>query len=93
MFLLEIRDRIMATYGTVAEFRESEETWTQYVERLEQYFLANDVKDAKIQQAILLSVWGSNIYALVRFTPTEETSRDRAQTDCRRARKTLLTEA
>ena len=36
----------MATYGKISEFKESEESWTQYVERLEQYFLANEVEDA-----------------------------------------------
>ena len=46
----------MATYGNVGEFKESEESWTQYAERLKQYFAANEIKDAKKQRAILLSV-------------------------------------
>ena len=33
----------MATYGTIGEFKESDETWEQYTERMEQYFLANEV--------------------------------------------------
>ena len=33
----------------IGEFIESEESWTQYVEQLEQYFLANEVEDAKKQ--------------------------------------------
>jgi len=37
----------MATYGKIGEFKESEESWTQYVERLEQYFVANEVEDVK----------------------------------------------
>ena len=44
----------MATYGNVGEFKESEESWTQYVERLEQR-----------QRAILLSVCGSKTYGLI----------------------------
>lgn len=56
----------MATYGTVGEFKESEESWTQYAERLEQYFAANEIKDAKKQRAILLSVCGSKTYGLIR---------------------------
>ena len=56
----------MATYGKIGEFKESEETWTQYVERLEQYFLANEVTDATKKRAILLSVCGSKTYALAR---------------------------
>ena len=54
----------MATYGKIGEFKESAETWTQYVERLEQYFLANEVEDASKKRAILLSVCGSKTYAL-----------------------------
>ncbi|CAB4004480.1 LOW QUALITY PROTEIN: uncharacterized protein K02A2.6-like [Paramuricea clavata] len=56
----------MATYGKVSPFDEAEETWTQYTERLEQYFLANEVTDAKTQRAIFLSVCGSKTYALIR---------------------------
>ena len=56
----------MATYGKIGEFKESEESWTQYIERLEQYFLANDVEDAGEKRAILLSVCGSKTYALAR---------------------------
>ena len=56
----------MATYGNVGEFKESEESWTQYAERLEQYFAANEIKDAKKQRAILLSVCGSKTYGLIR---------------------------
>ena len=44
----------MATYGNVGEFKESEESWTQYAERLEQYFAANEIKDATRRGAILL---------------------------------------
>ena len=36
------------------------------MERLEQYFPANDVEDAAKQRAILLSVCGSKTYALAR---------------------------
>ena len=56
----------MATYGKIGEFKESEESWTQYIEWLEQYFLANEVEDAGKQRAILLSVCGSKTYALAR---------------------------
>ena len=46
--------------------KESEESWTQYVERLEQYFVANDVEDVGKKRAILLGVCGSKTYALAR---------------------------
>ena len=56
----------MVLYGIVGEFKESEESWIQYVERLEQYFLANEITDGKKQRAILLSVCGSKTYGLLR---------------------------
>jgi len=46
----------MAIYGKIGEFKESEESWTQYVERLEQYFPANEVEDVAKYQAIFLIV-------------------------------------
>ena len=53
-------------YGTIGPFNEAEETWTEYVERLEQYFIANDVEDDKKQRAIFLSVCGPKTYSLLR---------------------------
>jgi len=56
----------MATNGKICQFKESEESWTQYVVRLEQYFLANEVEGVVKCRAILLSVCGSKMYALAR---------------------------
>ena len=58
--------KVMALYGNVGEFKESEKSWTQYVERLDQYFLANEITDEDKQRAILLSVCGSKTYSLLR---------------------------
>ena len=56
----------MATHGTIGAFSSSQETWTVYVKRLEQYFAANKIEDADQQRAILLSVCGSATYRLIR---------------------------
>ena len=48
----------MGTYGNVAEFRESVESWTQYAEGLHQYFKGNVIADGKKQREILLSPCG-----------------------------------
>ncbi|CAB4008897.1 Hypothetical predicted protein [Paramuricea clavata] len=65
----------MATYGKVGPFDEAEERWTQCTERLEQYFLANEVANAKKQRAIFLSVCGSQNIRTTnsRFTTAKET--------------------
>ena len=71
----------MPTYGRISEFKESEESWTQYVERLEQFFLANEIEDVEKQRAIFLSVCGSRTYSLLRDIlqpkkPAETTLKD-----------------
>jgi len=48
----------MVTFGQVGAYEEGQEEWKQYVERLEQYLIANRVKNAgKIRNCteILLS--------------------------------------
>ena len=57
----------MATvFGKVDEFDGTKEEWTQYVERLEHFFVANDIVDAGKKRAVLLSVVGASTYALLR---------------------------
>ena len=56
----------MATHGNIGQFDRGTEDWKAYCERLEQYFLANDVDDAAKQRAILLSVCGAAAYQLIR---------------------------
>ena len=56
----------MAAHGTISEFSSAQETWTSYVERLEQYLAANKVEDADQHRAILLSVCGPATYWLIR---------------------------
>ena len=57
----------MATvFGKVDEFDGTKEEWTQYVELLEHFFVANDIVDAGKKRAVLLSVVGASTYALLR---------------------------
>lgn len=56
----------MATYGRVEPFYEDVEIWDAYVERLDQYFVANDVTENAKKRSILLSVCGAKTYNLVR---------------------------
>ena len=56
----------MATHGTVSQYQQSKETWTTYVERLNHYFIANDVADEGKKRSILLAACGSSTYKLIR---------------------------
>lgn len=56
---------IMAHVGKISEFVEGKEDFQCYIERVEQYFVANGVKDEK-QVAVFLSLIGPQAYALLR---------------------------
>ena len=56
----------MATHGCVGEFSGGSETWVSYIERLQQYFIANDIKGDDKQRAVLLSICGASTYQLIR---------------------------
>ena len=66
------KDTILATrmassqIGKIGEFIPSREDWTQYVERLEHFFLANDIKAADKKRAVLLTVIGPTAYRRLR---------------------------
>ena len=55
-------------YGAIAAFDSTKESWTNYVERLSFYFIANDIaEDANgKRKAILLFVCGHETYQLIR---------------------------
>lgn len=55
-----------AVHGAMSAFNSSVENWRAYVERLEQYFVANEIESAERKRAILLSVCGAKTYQLIR---------------------------
>ena len=58
----------MATsyYGTLSEFDRKRELWVNYKERLEFFYIANEIEDEDKKKAILLSTSGPETYALFR---------------------------
>ena len=67
----------MAVYGTISEFSSAQETWTSYIERLEQYLAANKVEDADQQRAInpTQCLRPSNLQAYPQFGIPQEADR------------------
>ena len=63
----------MATYGSIGEFDSEKEEWIPYIERLDEYFIANGVEDETKKRAILLSSCGHSTYQIARrlFAPTK----------------------
>ncbi|XP_021340098.1 uncharacterized protein K02A2.6-like [Mizuhopecten yessoensis] len=60
----------MAHVGKIGEFVEGSENFTCYVERMEQYFAANDITDKKV--AVFLAVMGPQTYSLLRNIMTPD---------------------
>lgn len=54
----------MAAFGSIGEFDAKKEAWGRYIERLSEYFAANNIENATRQRAILNSVVGATTYAL-----------------------------
>ena len=53
------------THGHLSEFCQDKEEWPSYCERLEQYFLANDVTSEEKQRGILMRVCSPSTYQLI----------------------------
>ena len=63
----------MVTNGTVTQYVPGKEEWTAYVERLDFYFLANDIAAEAKKRAILLNACGPSTYKLIRILlPADE---------------------
>ena len=65
------------------EFDAASEIWTEYVERLEQHFIANDITATEKKRATLISSVGRPTYHLMRsltapIKPKEKSFEERA---------------
>ena len=54
-----------ATIGRLEPFEGVIETWTEYIERMEYFFIANDIPDDK-KKSVLLSSVGAKTYKLIK---------------------------
>ena len=64
----------MALLGRIDSFDLKTDNITEYIERVEQYFIANDVTDEKKQTAIFLTVIRNETYSLLRNLLAPESS-------------------
>lgn len=55
-----------AVHGSIGPFESSAEDWTSYTERLQQYFIANEVDSEDKKRALLLSNFGPQTYQLLK---------------------------
>ena len=66
----------MARLGRVNEFIPEKETISAYLERVDMFFLANDIREEK-KVPVLLSVIGATTYALLRNLVTPDAPKDK----------------
>ena len=65
-YTLATRIETASSHGHIGEFNSQLEDWRSYTERMQNYFIANDIKSESKQRAILLSVCGPRTYKLIR---------------------------
>ena len=65
-----------AIFGSISEYYCETESFTEWIERLEQWFIANNIDNAEKKRALLLSLIGAKGYKLIRSLaqnkPTEK---------------------
>ena len=67
---------MVLVYGAISEFIYEAESFNEWIERLEQWFIANDITLAAKKRALLLSNIGARGYKLVRsLSQNEPTSK------------------
>lgn len=63
-------------HGTAPVFDSTQEEWAEYAERLDSYFLANDLKDPVKKRAILVNAVGPKTYRLIKTLCLPEKPQD-----------------
>ena len=63
-------------HGVVSAFDGNQEEWVEYAERLENYFIANDLNDPAKRRAILLNGVGPSTYRLIKTLCLPESPKD-----------------
>ncbi|KAJ8964361.1 hypothetical protein NQ314_004972 [Rhamnusium bicolor] len=56
---------VTTSMGTIHEFKGNQSDWSIFKVQLEQYFIANNIKDAKVQRALLLNACDEEAYRLI----------------------------
>ena len=71
----------MTTIGKIESFDDTKENWETYVERVEQFFLANDIDDDHKVPTLLSLIGGKNLHSAEGSSCTGEASYKVLSTD------------
>ena len=64
--------------GRIDEFDGSKEEWTQYVERLDHFFIADGITDGDRKKSAFIAVIGPTMYTLLRNLVSPEKPGDKS---------------
>ncbi|KAJ8049023.1 hypothetical protein HOLleu_01569 [Holothuria leucospilota] len=67
--------------GTQQQYNSDIETWTEYIERMEHFFDANEISENEKRKAVLLSSVGPKTYKLMKTLLSPATPRDKTFTE------------
>ena len=67
---------VMEMQGSIGEYCLDVEVWLAYAERLEHYFVANEVANGSKKRGILLSACGPSTYGLIRNLASSQKATD-----------------
>ena len=70
----------MSTHGKIGSFNPTNETWSSYSERLQYYFEANEIRDAK-KHPTFLSICGPSTFQLLSSLAQPKSLRDHSFTE------------
>ncbi|KAJ8023976.1 hypothetical protein HOLleu_36568 [Holothuria leucospilota] len=70
-----------AMIGTLQQYNSDIETWTEYIERMEHFFDANEIAENEKRKAVLLSSVGPKTYKLMKTLLSPATPRDKTFTE------------
>ena len=67
---------VTGLHGVVTPYDGNQEEWIEYAERLENYFIANELEDVAKRRAILLNGVGAPTYRLIKTLALPGTPKD-----------------
>lgn len=70
--------KMAAAVGSVGSFNSELQSWEEYCEILDYFFIANDIEEAEKQRAVLLSCVGAQTYSLMRNLLSPAKPKDRS---------------
>ena len=74
----------MPTYGKIGEYKPDSEDWSKYVERLENFLVANNITSAEKKRVMFLAVIGPSAYRILQSLVAPEKPNEKSYTDLKK---------